>query len=115
MTPIPPHWHPYVVETVDGRRRFVQGRAADLSGPTARLLPPPASDLLIDPRGGNGRPVHQLEPGAIPAEGLRVERRALLARSTTGEPLLWTQRRRQPLLTPPTFGLRFDVLQKNDE
>lgn len=29
-TRIPPHWHPYVVEEADGRRRFVQGRAADL-------------------------------------------------------------------------------------
>lgn len=110
MTPIPPHWHPYVVEDVDGRRRFVQGRAADLSGPTPALLPPPVSDLLVDPNGGNGRPVHQLEPAAVPADGLRIERRAVLARATTGEPVLWTQRRRQPLLTPPAFALRFDVL-----
>ena len=92
----------------------VQGRAADLSGATAKLLPAPVSNLLIDPRGGNGRPVHQLEPAAIPADGLRVERRAMLTRSTTGEPVLWTQRRRQPLLTPPTFGLRFDVLRLAD-
>ena len=28
--------------------------------------------------------------------------------------VLWTQRRRQPLLTPPTFGLRFDVLHPED-
>jgi hypothetical protein len=111
MTPIPLHWHPYVVEAVDGRRRFVQGRAADLSGRTPRLLPPPASDLLVDRLGGNGRPVHQLEPAAIPTDGLRVERRAILARATTGEPVLWTQRRRQPLFAPPTFALRFDVLQ----
>jgi hypothetical protein len=47
----------------------------------------------------------------VPADGLRVERRAILARSTTGEPVLWTQRRRQPQLAPPTFALRFDVLQ----
>ena len=111
MTPIPPHWHPYVVEDVDNRRRFVQGRAADLSGPTATLLPPPVSDLLVDPNGGNGRPIHQLEPAAIPTDGLRVERRAMLARTTSGEPVLWTQRRRAPLLTPPTFALRFDVFE----
>lgn len=113
MTPIPPYWHPYVIDPddpIDGPRRFVQGRAADLSGRTPVLLPPPVSDLLADPHGGNGRPVHQLEPAAIPADGLRVERRAMLARSTTGEPVLWTQRRRQPLLMPPTFALRFDVL-----
>jgi hypothetical protein len=58
-----------VIEEVDGRRRFVQGRAADLSGRTPTLLPPPVSDLLVDPRGVNGRPVHQLEPAAIPACG----------------------------------------------
>ena len=113
MTPIPPYWHPYVIDTddtIDGPRRFVQGRAADLSGRTPVLLPPPVSDLLADPHGGNGRPVHQLEPAAIPTDGLRVERRAMLARSTTGEPVLWTQRRRA-LLMPPTFALRFDVLQ----
>lgn len=110
MTPIPLHWHPYVVEDVDGRRRFVQGRAADLSGTNPVLLPPPVSDLLIDPQRAAGQPIHQLEPSAIPADGLRVERRAILARATTGEPVLWTQRRRQPLLTPPAFGLRFDVL-----
>lgn len=121
MTPVPPYWHPYVVEEVDGvdgepaRRRFVQGRAADLSGPTPTLLPPPVSDLLVDPHGGGGRPVHQLEPAALPGDGLRVERRASLARSTTGEPVLWTQRRRHRLSTPSAFGLRFDVLRPDEQ
>jgi hypothetical protein len=35
----------------------------------------------------------------------------MLARSTTGDPVLWTQRRRDLLLAPPTFALRFDLLQ----
>jgi hypothetical protein len=111
MTPIPRYWHPYVIATVAGRRRFIQGRAADLSGPTAVPLPPPVSDLLTDPHAPADGPVHQLEPAAIPPDGLRVQRRAMLARSTTGEPVLWTQRRREPLLTPPTFALRFDLLR----
>jgi hypothetical protein len=117
MTPIPPHWHPYVVEQddVSGRRRFVQGRAADLSGPRPRLLPAPTSDLLVDPASGGQHPVHQLEPAAIPQDGLRVERRPMLARSTTGEPLLWTQRRRVPMLAPPNFALRFDVLEPTEK
>jgi hypothetical protein len=111
MTPIPEHWHPYVVEDIEQRRRFVQGRAADLSGPEPALLPAPVSDLLVDPAAGGQHPVHQLEPAAIPQDGLRVERRAILARATTGEPLLWTQRRRQPMAAPPTLALRFDVLE----
>jgi len=29
-----------------------------------------------------------------------------------GAPVLWVQRRRMPLLSPPTSGLRFDVMEK---
>jgi hypothetical protein len=111
MTPIPRYWHPYVIDDSSPTRRFVQGRAADLSGPAPTLLPPPVSDLLADPHVPAGGPVHQLQPAAIPSDGLRVQRRTMLARSTTGEPVLWTQRRRDLLLTSPTFALRFDVLQ----
>jgi hypothetical protein len=111
MTPIPAFRHPYVIEEVVGRRRFVQGRAADLSGRTPVLLPPPVSDLLVDPASGGQHPVHQLEPAAIPQDGVRVERRAMLARTTDGDPLLWTQRRRVPMLSPPVLALRFDVLE----
>ena len=48
----------------------------------------------------------------IPTLGLRLERRAMLARGTDGRPVLWTQRRRLPLLAPPAPKLRFDVLQE---
>ena len=116
MTRIPPHWHPYTLDTdtVTGRRRFRQGRAADLSGPTPVRMPEPESDLLADPTFDGtdpNHPVHQLEPAAIPPDGLRVQRRAVLARATTGAPVLWTQRRRHPLLSPPTLRLRFDAMQ----
>ena len=57
-TYIPNHWHPYVIEDVDvagvSRRRFVQGRAVDFSGPVAVPRDPPDIDLLQDPAGGNG-------------------------------------------------------------
>jgi hypothetical protein len=111
MTRIPRHWHPYVIEAVNGRRRFVQGRAADLSGAVAVLMPEAQSDLLIDPNSGGVHPTHQLEPAAVPADGVRVERRTILARATDGTPVLWTQRRRHPLLTPPSLFLRFDALE----
>ena len=110
-THVPRYWHPYVVQPVDGRRRFVQGRAADLSGPTAVLQPAASSDLLVDPASGGTHPVHQIEPAAIPVDGVRLERRAMLARRTDGTAVLWTQRRRQPLLSPPGLRLRFDVLE----
>jgi hypothetical protein len=113
MTPVPRYWHPYVVDDSSPIRRFIQGRAADLSGPSPLLLPPPVSDLLADPRAPAGGPVHQLQPAAIPPDGLRVQRRAMLARSTAGQPVLWTQRRREPLQAPPTFALRFDLLQQD--
>jgi hypothetical protein len=110
-THVPPHWHPYPVQEINGRRRFVQGRAADLSGPTALLLPAAESDLLHDPASGGKHPVHQIEPAAIPFEGVRLERRTILARRTDAAPVLWTQRRRMPLLTPPALRVRFDVLE----
>src|SRR4051812_48521695 len=111
MTRIPRRWHPYEIEEIAGRRRFVQGRAADLSGPVAVPLPEAESDLLVDPASGGVHPTHQIEPAAIPADGVRVERRAILARDTTGAPVVWTQRRRQPLLTPPALTLRFDSME----
>lgn len=111
MSHVPPHWHPYTIEKVAGRRRFVQGRAADLSGTTAVLLPEAESDLLIDPASGGTHPTHQLEPAAIPQDGVRVERRRMLARATDGSPVLWTQRRRQPMLTPPALRLAFDAME----
>jgi hypothetical protein len=110
-TRVPAHWHPYVIEEISGRRRFVQGRAADLSGSTAVLLPAAESDLLVDPASGGVHPVHQVEPAAIPPNGVQLERRAILARRTDGSPVLWTQRQRLPLLTPPALPLRFDVLE----
>lgn len=113
MTPIPRYWHPYVIDDSTNSRRFVQGRAADLSGPTPALLPPPVSDLLTDPHAPAGGPVHQLQPATIPPDGLLVQRRAMLARTTTGQPVLWTQRRRDLLLSPPTRALRFDILQQD--
>ncbi len=108
-TEVPPFWHPYLVDRVNGRRRLVQGRLADLSGPDAGLMPEPVSDLLLDPASGGHHPVHQVEPAAIPSDGVQIERRHLLGRRTDGQPVLWAQRRRVPLAAPPILRLQFDT------
>jgi hypothetical protein len=109
---VPSFWHPYLIEGVGGRRRLVQGRLADLSGATAMLTPEPATDLLRDPASDGAHPVHQIEPSAIPTDGLQLERRYVLGRRTDGTPVLWVQRRRGPLTTVPVLTLQFDVLER---
>ena len=50
-----------------GRRRFVQGRAADLSGPHAGAAAPAGQRPALRPaRRRPGDPVHQIEPGRDP-------------------------------------------------
>ncbi|GAA0584776.1 hypothetical protein [Actinomadura livida] len=106
---VPPFWHPYVIEESEGRpRRLVQGRLADLSGPTRVLMPPPASGLLRPTPGGE-EGIHRIEPAAVPADGLQLERRTMLGRRTDGLPVLWQQRRRVPLAAPPTMRLQHDT------
>ncbi|MBA3372743.1 MAG: hypothetical protein H0T98_04380 [Euzebyaceae bacterium] len=115
-TTLPPHWHPYRIEAADGGRVYTQGLVADLGHP-ARLAgepPPPragpASTLI---GGAPGAPLgrgHTLRPTALPNQGLALERRFVLGRTTDGAPLLWVQRSRHPLVDGPTSWLRFDVL-----
>lgn len=106
------YWHPYEIHEIDGRRRFVQSRLADLRTRPPTLMPEPVSDLLADPHAPAAGPVHQIEPATVPTSGLRLERRYLLGRASDGRPVLWRQRRRLPLLTPPVSGLRFDILEQ---
>jgi hypothetical protein len=105
------HWHPYVIEAdAEGRRWYVQGRLADLSGQEAVLLDPAQAKVLRNLNAGKDAPVHQIDPSSMPRHGLRLERRYMLARDTHGQPVLWIQRRRMPLLAQPMLPLRFDVL-----
>jgi hypothetical protein len=110
---VPRHWHPYVIrEDQQDVRWLVQGRLVDLSTSPAGLRPEPLTSLLTDPDAGAGDWAHQLDPSVVPSYGLRVERRFILARRTDGSPVLWSQRRRIPLLAPPVNQLRFDVLRE---
>lgn len=83
------------------------------------LRPGPVSSLIGGPSGegvGAGAPAdwigagHELTAGAIPSSGVRLSRRAMLARDTAGRPVLWVERRAMPIGGPPTSHLRFDVL-----
>lgn len=110
--PVFPHWHPYQIQEVAGRRRFVQGRLADLNQNPPQLMPEPVASVLYDPDAVADAPVHQIEPSAVPRFGLRLERRWMLGRRTDGYPVLWMQRQRKPLASPPAWKLRFDVFEE---
>jgi hypothetical protein len=107
------HWHPYVIDADGaGRRWYVQGRLADLSGEEAVLLAPAQAKVLRNLDATTDAPVHQIDPSSVSSHGLRLERRYMLARDTNGQPVLWVQRRRLPLLAQPMLPLRFDVLRE---
>jgi hypothetical protein len=113
----PHYWHPYIIDEAPGitRRRFIQARLADytpVEGETFRLAPEPLSELLMMRSREPHDPQHIIEPGAVPVQGLRLDRRFVLARRSDGRPVLWIQRRRLPLLSPPANRLRFDVLRE---
>jgi hypothetical protein len=110
-TTVPRLWHPYVSTDTDVRR-FVQGRLADLDVRPVMPRPGPTSRLLRDPGAGPADPAHQILPGTVPRNGVRLERRHVLGRRTDGQPILWVQRRRTPLFAPPASALRFDVLEE---
>ena len=107
-TTLPAHWHPYRIENraEPARRVFVQGLVADLSSSSLVTRDPASSELI---GGGKG---HELDASAVPNQGLRLEQRFALARSTDGAPVLWRQRRRLPLLAGPVSHLRFDLLRE---
>ena len=115
-----PRWHPYVLQddlvSAPPRRRFIQGRAADLTGAEPRLMPEPQARVLrdLDNWAANPAdqvaPAHWIEPSAVPPMGLRLRRRYVLARDTLGAPRLWAERRRLPLQAPPASTLRWDAL-----
>jgi hypothetical protein len=106
---LPPYWHPYRIENRAGQRLFTQGLVADLSQTPPVPRSGPHSPMI---GGAPGQPYgigHEISPYAVPNDGLKLERRAMLARRTDGGPALWVQRRRVALLGGPVSYLRFDV------
>lgn len=122
-TALPEHWHPYRIEQVGSgsaeRRAFVQGLVADLARKRPGVRRGPRSDLIggvsdeaVDQGASPDGTGHVLEAHAVPYQGLRLERRYVLARGTDGQPVLWRQRARVPLLGGPVSNLRFDVFRE---
>jgi hypothetical protein len=110
-TAVPDHWHPYTREELDAAVRFVQGRLVKVGAngePAAADLP--VAGLLQSQSGGP----HTIAPWRLPPTGVRLDTRPVLARTTSGAPVLWVQRRRQPLLSVPSSGLRFDAVSPTD-
>ncbi|MYS95587.1 MULTISPECIES: hypothetical protein [Streptomyces] len=112
-----PYWHPYQVEDLPGpdgvpRRRFVQRRLADLARTQPELMPAPTTELLRAQVAGT-ETIHQIAPSTVPSIGMVFERRYVLARDVTGQPLLWREHRRAPSLHPPGTTMRFDVLAED--
>lgn len=104
------YWHPYVLlekEEAGLPRRLEQRRLVDFTRERPWPLPAPEAAVL---RPDAGEAHHWLEPLAVPSNGIEVERRWQLARDMAGQPVLWIQRQRRPLLSPPGRRLRFDVM-----
>ncbi len=104
-----PHWIPYEIDEIDGKRWLVQRRLVDLS--RQKPMPFPGAEADVLQPAAPGLP-HQIAPLAIPSNGIEVERRWQLARDMSGAPVLWIQRQRRSLLSPPARRLRFDVMEE---
>jgi hypothetical protein len=111
---IVPHWHPYTLneDAEGGPRRLVQRRLVDLSRQKPSSMPAPDAEVLQSERPDQS---HTIAPLAIPSNGIEVERRWMLARDMNGQPVLWIQRQRRSLLSPPARRLRFDVMEEANQ
>jgi hypothetical protein len=105
-----PGWHPYTInEEDDGVDRvFVQHRLVDYSRQVPYALPKATAEVLK--AGTPETPaLHRIESAVVPSNGFEIERRKKLARDCQGNPLLWTQRQRKPLRTPPARTFQYDI------
>jgi hypothetical protein len=112
---LPPFWHPYrrTEETERAWGEWEQGLVADLTKEAPVPRPGPQSRLIGGPSGAGAGRGHVLDQRALPSSGVRLIRRARLARDTAGGPVLWVERQVAPLAGPPASHLRFDVLAED--
>lgn len=115
-TTLPRGWHPY--RRTDPDRMggdWEQGLVADLTQVPVVPRPGPASSLIGGPSGDGAGGGHVIRSTAMASSGVRLQRRAVLARDTDARPVLWVQRSAVPLTGPPTSHLRFDVLAEAEK
>ncbi|MEU2870540.1 hypothetical protein ABZ769_15250 [Streptomyces olivoreticuli] len=112
-TDVPKAWYPYTLDIPGPGFRYRQGRLVEITHDgTAHARELPTSSFLLIPDDPLNTP-HELAPDRLPPTGIRLDRSAVLARATTGAPVLWMQRRRAPLVSVPASGLRFDAVEPN--
>ncbi|MGH9969848.1 MAG: hypothetical protein ACREBG_18925 [Pyrinomonadaceae bacterium] len=107
-------WHPYELDwTAVDELSFVQRGLADYSQQFPRPLPHPGAEVLK--AGTRATPeLHRIDAATLSRGGLELERRWQLARDMEGRPVLWIQRQRHVLRTPPARTMRFDVMQESE-
>lgn len=106
---IGPWWTPYTLSEEGTPRRLVQRNLVDLSRQEPKPMPDPVALVLVP---DEGKPDHVIAPLAVPSNGIELTRHWSLARDMHGRPVLWVQRERGTLLSPPARTLRFDVMEE---
>lgn len=84
-----------------GEDAFLRAELIDVDG---SVEPPPQSRLLVE--------MARLAPLAVPASGIRLVRRAMLARGVSGRPVLWHRRAKRPRDVPVDVDLRWDAFER---
>jgi len=106
-------WHPYELSWDDPNElAFVQRGLADYSRQLPQPMPHPDAEVLK--AGTRAAPeLHRVSAATMSRGGLELERRWQLARDMRGRPVLWIQRQRRILRTPPARTIRFDVMEES--
>ncbi|MDI6027062.1 hypothetical protein QBK99_12770 [Corticibacterium sp. UT-5YL-CI-8] len=109
------HWHPYQLDwSAEGGPAYLRGGMADYGLQQPRPTPHPGGRLLY--AGTPEAPeLHSISAGVMAGGGFELKRRWQLARGVDGRPVLWVERQRHILRSPPARNVRFDVLEESGE
>ena len=103
------HWHPYGLDwAAAGGPSYVLRGLVDYALQVPRVMPRPQAEVMKD--SADPDRLHRISPVVVAQGGFELERRWQLARDMQGKPVLWIQRQRRNLRTPPARTLRFDLM-----